>query len=131
MALSVISNMSTSLASKLLQGPLRKQAAVAAVISSRGTATCQMSSISGRHNPLDITRETNPMLHQEDSRTESEAGAFEVKVPGDVSYTTWTCTSMPSCMCASKQQVLMMVLMGLAIYTTASLLLVLIQLRMS
>lgn len=42
-------------------------------------ASC--SAIGGRPDPLDITRETTPMLHQTDSRHESEAGAFELRPP--------------------------------------------------
>eukprot|EP00775_Hariotina_reticulata_P001440 gene1440-1781_t len=46
----------------------------------------QMSSISGKHNPLDIARETNPMMHQQDSQTEAVAGAFEARVPGFAAF---------------------------------------------
>lgn len=39
----------------------------------------------GKHNPMDVTRETNAMMHQESTATSgAEAEAFELKVPGQL-----------------------------------------------
>jgi hypothetical protein len=76
-----MSGISSSLIIRVIQMPLLAQKHAAASLC---TYIRQMSTISGKHNPLlDLARETNPMMHQQDSHAEAVAGAFEARLPGE------------------------------------------------